>query len=121
MQYRQMVKRMQDYSGFSDKESEEALRLFVESLSSRLNEGEREDFAAQLPRELQDLVLSVDQTVRMSTADLYDDLTELQDVSRSHARKQVKAAWMTLKDSLSEGEIEHVESQLPEDWAEELT
>lgn len=120
MQYRQMVKRMQGYSGFSDRESEEALRLFLESLSARLNQGEREDLASQLPRELQDLVLSVGPTIRMSTADLYDDLTELQDISRSHARKQVKAAWLTLKDSLSEGEVEHVEAQLPADWAEEL-
>lgn len=120
MQYRQIVKRVQDYSGFSDREAEQALRLFVESLAARLNEGEREDFASQLPRELQDLALSAGKTVRMNTAELYDDLTELQDISKSHAKKQVKASWLAIKDAISEGEVEHIEAQLPPDWSEEL-
>jgi uncharacterized protein (DUF2267 family) len=49
MKYRELIKKVQNYSGFSDTESKEALEMMVESLAVHLNEGERKDFASQLP------------------------------------------------------------------------
>jgi uncharacterized protein (DUF2267 family) len=120
MEYRQLVKRVQDYSGFSDRESEEALRLFVETLSSQLEPGERKDFASQLPRELQDLALSVRGTTRNTVNDIYEEMSTMQDISTDHAKKQVHAAWEALKDAISDGEIEHIRNQLPDELVEEL-
>lgn len=60
MGYRELIKKVQEYSGLSDKESREALEHTVESLAGQLTEGERQDFASQLPTELQDVALSAE-------------------------------------------------------------
>ncbi len=120
MQYRELVKTVQDYSGFSDSEADEALRVFIETLSARLEGGEREDFASQLPSELKDLALSVTETINFNRNDLYQTVSELQEIEEPHARKQVKAVWSALKDALSEGQINDIRDQLPQDLADEL-
>lgn len=86
MQYRELVKTVQDYSGFSDSEADEALRVFIETLSARLEGGEREDFASQLPSELKDLALSVTETINFNRNDLYQTVSELQEIEEPHAR-----------------------------------
>jgi uncharacterized protein (DUF2267 family) len=59
MSYKDLIKKVQEYSGFSDSESKDALQLMVESLSVHLTEHERREFAGQLPDELRDIALSV--------------------------------------------------------------
>lgn len=117
MRYRQLIKRVQDYSGFSDSESKEALQLMVESLAVHLNEGERKDFASQLPMELQDLALSVYATEDNSQEDIVQQFMEIEEIDEGHAKKQIKAAWQALKDAISGGEIEHIKAQLPNNVA----
>jgi uncharacterized protein (DUF2267 family) len=107
-----MIKRVQDYSGFSDDEAEEALQLMVESLSVHLTEGERKDFAAQLPTELKDIALAVWPTEETAKEDITRQFMELQDVGESRAKKQIKAAWQAIKDAISNGEVMHIRSQL---------
>lgn len=113
MKYRQLVNRVAHYSGFSDQESETALRLFTETLAARLANGERRDFASQLPIELQGLALEVPEAVQISEDDIYETFSQLQDIDRGHAKKQVLAAWQALKDALTPGEITHIKAQLP--------
>jgi uncharacterized protein (DUF2267 family) len=120
MNYRHMIKTVQDYSGFNDSESEDALRLIVETIAGRLTEGERGDFASQLPRELADLALAAENAEIDSPEDLYEQMADLQDISRDHAKKQVHAVWETLKESLSRGEIDHIRAQLPGQLVAEL-
>lgn len=114
MQYRQLIKKVQDYSGFSDSESKEALQLMVESLAVRLTEGERKDFASQLPQELQDIALAVYATDENSKEDILKQFMEIEDIDEGHAKKQIKAAWKALKEAVSGGEIEHIKAQLPQ-------
>lgn len=121
MLYRTMVKRVQDYSGFSDQESETALRLVVEIIAARLAAGERSDFASQLPMELKLMVLSMkNYPQRLSVDDIYNELGDLQNIDRGHAKKQVMAVWQTLEDAVSEGQIDHIRAQFPEELVEEL-
>ena len=112
MKYREIIKRVQDYSGFSDTESKDALELMVESLSVRLTDGERKDFASQLPMELQDIALTVRSTNENRKEDIIKQFMELEDIDESRAKKQIKAAWRALKDAISPGEIKDIESQL---------
>lgn len=112
MKYRELIKRVQDYSGFSDSESKEALQLMVESLAVRLTEGERKDFASQLPTELQDMALAVRSTSENRDTDMLRQFMELQDIDEGHAKKQIRAAWGALKDAISRGEIEDIKAQL---------
>jgi uncharacterized protein (DUF2267 family) len=113
MKYRQLIKKVQDYSGFSDEESTDALQLMVESLAVHLNEGERKDFASQLPEELKAIALAVYPTDENSREDILKQFMELEAIDESHAKKQIKAAWHAIKDAISGGEIEHIKSQLP--------
>lgn len=113
MGYRELIKRVQSYSGFSDSESKDALDCMVESLAIHLTEGERKDFASQLPQELQDMALSVQPTEETAHQDMLQQFMENQHVEEPRAKKQMFAAWKALKDALSGGEIEHIRAQLP--------
>lgn len=113
MKFHELIKKVQVYSGFSDGESKDSLELMVESLAVHLNEGERKDFASQLPSELKDLALSVQATQENSRQDLLEQFMEIQGIDKARAKKQMLSAWKALKDAISGGAIEHIRSQLP--------
>lgn len=113
MTFREMVKKMQHYSGFSDRESKEALQLMVESLAVHLTEGERKDFASQLPRELQAIALSVWPTKETARQDMLQQFMNIQGIDEPRAKKQILCAWKTLKDAITPGEISDIRAQLP--------
>lgn len=113
MGFRELIKRVQYHSGFSDKESKEALEQMVESLAVHLTEGERKDFASQLPQELRDLALSVYPTDYTANQDIVEQFVEMQHIPENRAKKQIHAAWEALKDAISPGEINDIRAQLP--------
>jgi uncharacterized protein (DUF2267 family) len=120
MQYRQLVKRVQDYSGFSDSESETALRLFVRKLAARLTQDERKDFASQLPSDLQDMALTTETSDVKTQEDFIRQFCEEENIEEGRAKKQVMAAWKAIKDALTPGQIKHIKTQLPDALAESL-
>lgn len=113
MGFRQLVKRVQHYSGFSDKESKEALIMMVETIASRLNDGERRDFAAQLPEQLQDIALSVYPALDRDRYDIVAQFMYYQNIGKARAKKQIYAAWQAINDAISEGQINDIKAQLP--------
>ncbi|MDB5186149.1 MAG: hypoxic response protein 1 [Candidatus Saccharibacteria bacterium] len=113
MGFRELIKKVQDYSGFSDRESKEALEHMVESLSVHLTEGERKDFASQLPQELQDIALAVYPTEAHARQDMLEQFMENQHIDEPRAKKQILSAWKALKDAISPGEIDDIRAQLP--------
>ena len=113
MGYRELIKKVQHYSGFSDQESKRALEQTVEALAGRLTADERKDFASQLPSELQEVALSAHTVDKKSKADLIGDFMQRQNIRRDRAKKQLLAAWQALKDAITKGEIEDIKAQLP--------
>ena len=114
MGFRELIKKVQTYSGFSDAESKDALECMVENLAIRLDEGERKDFASQLPQELQDIALSVIPTEENTKQeDIVAQFMDLQGLDEPHAQKQIMAAWKALKEAITPGEIDDIRSQLP--------
>lgn len=113
MGFRELIKKVQVDSGFSDTESKDALEMMVESLAVRLNEGERKDFASQLPQELQDIALSVLATEENSRQDIIEQFMENEHIEAGRAKKQILAAWSALKSAISEGQVRHIRAQLP--------
>lgn len=113
MGYREMIKRVQIYSGFSDQEAKEALEHMVESLAIRLTEGERKDFASQLPQKLKAIAMTVRATKEKLKQDLVEEFMETQKIKKDHALKQIYSAWEVLKDAISPGEIDDIRAQLP--------
>jgi uncharacterized protein (DUF2267 family) len=120
MTYRELIKKVQLYSGFSDSESETALRLFVRKLAARLTLNERKDFASQLPKDLKDEAMT-DETSEVRTAeDFIMQFAIEENIDESRAKKQVMSAWKAIKDAISKGEIEDIKAQLPHDIAAQL-
>jgi uncharacterized protein (DUF2267 family) len=121
MTYRELVSRVKQYSGFSERESEQSLRIVIETIALRLDEGEREDFADQLPHELQSVTMNVgDESETFMREDFYAELEDIEGVNKGYVKEQLLAVWQALKDSLSAGEIKHLRDQLPQDMASEL-
>jgi uncharacterized protein (DUF2267 family) len=113
MGFRELVKRVQTYSGFSDQESRDALELMVESIAVRLEENGRKDFASQLPEYLSDIVLSVYPSAENSRGDLINQFMEYENLNEGRAKRQMLAAWRALKDAISERQINLIRAQLP--------
>jgi uncharacterized protein (DUF2267 family) len=113
MGFRELVKRVQRYSGFSDQESRDALELMVESIAVRLNESGRKDFASQLPEYLSDIVLSVYPSEENSHGDLINQFIQYEHTNEGRARQKMLAAWRALRDAISERQINLIKSQLP--------
>lgn len=121
MKYRELIKTVQRYSGLSKSESKDALDGTVAVLAVHLTEGQRKNFASQLPTELQDLALAVYATEENSTQDLFEQFMEVQAVDESRAKTQLLSAWRALKRALSKGVVDHVRSQLPKRTAKLLS
>ena len=111
--YKEMIKSVKHYSGLSDEESKDALGMMVESISVHLPEPEREDFASELPGALHDMALSVSPTTKNSTEDILQQFMEVQDIDERTARRQITAAWQTIKEAISPGEIRDILAWLP--------
>ena len=115
MKFRQLVKKVQVYSGFSDYESKDALEMMVESLAVHLPEKVRKKFASQLPQELKFIALSVYSTPKNSEQDIISQFMEIQEIEENRAKKQIYSAWNALKEAISEKQIRAILSQLPDD------
>lgn len=113
MGYKELIKKVEIYSGFSDKVSKDALDCLVESLAVRLDDNERKGFASQLPQELQDMALSVYPSEENTKKDILVQFMEYQHVQEGQAKKQILSAWQALKDGVSKGEIEHIRKIMP--------
>jgi uncharacterized protein (DUF2267 family) len=113
MKYREIIKKVQTYSGLDDQESEDALQTMVEVLAVHLPEGGRKDFAAELPEELEDIALSVWPTEVTAREDIIEQMADLQDIDQNHATTMIKAVWQALKDAISPTGIKDIRDQLP--------
>src|SRR5581483_61564 len=120
MGFRELIKKVQTYSGFSDAESKDALECMVENLAVRLNEGERKDFASQLPLELKAIALAVQPTEENTDRDIVGQFMKLQNIEKPRAKKQMLSAWRALKEAVSPGEIDDIRAQLPNSIVEIL-
>lgn len=121
MIYTQLIKEVADASGLSSRESREVLDNTVESLAALLTEEEREDFASQLPSELQYVALDTDTVEDRSEKDLLTQFIERQQVDEDEAKTLIASAWQAIKDTITGGEANHIRSQLPDRSAELLT
>lgn len=113
MKFHDMIHEMQQEAAFSEEEAKDALEMTVESLAVHLNEGERKDFASQLPQELKDIALSVYPTETTASQDLVEQVMEVEHLPESRARQHLLTAWRILTLALSPGQIAHIKAQLP--------
>ena len=120
MGYRDLIREIQDASGLSPRESREVLDNTVESLAALLDDEEREEFASQLPSELQYVALDAEPLDGHSHTDLMSQFIERQQVDEDEARTLIGAAWKAIKDALAGGEASYIRSQLSKPSADLL-
>lgn len=113
MRYRDLIKRVQKYSGLTRGESNGALQVMVESLSVHLPENERKRFAKHLPMELQGIALAVFATETNSKEDILYQFMYLQKIDEIKAKRQIRGAWQAIKDIFEDNEIKNITSWLP--------
>ncbi len=114
MSYRQLIKKIQHDTGFSDSESQDALEYMIESIAERLQEDERSKFASQLPLRLKIIALNTETSDREDRQrSIIEEFMEKEDIPYDRAKKQVLSAWSALKSFISEGQIAHLKSQMP--------
>ncbi len=121
MGYQELIDDMQQKTGFSDAEAEDALDLMVESIAERLEDEERKDFASQLPVELQEVALGTEMADAYEREqDLIHEFMDRENIEEDRAKKQIISAWDTLRSFITEVQIQHIRAKLPTPAAELL-
>jgi CBS domain-containing protein/uncharacterized protein (DUF2267 family) len=114
---RNFLRRLTPELGFSDPEDAlEAFEIVAIALARRLTPAEASHFAAQLPSEVRDLVLAAphgpDREVTIGS--IVFDLGRTFDLDDERAARLAKRVGRSLRNFVSDGELEDVRSQLPE-------
>jgi uncharacterized protein (DUF2267 family) len=112
--YSEFIKTVQQYDNLSKDDAEDTLQVLIEQISVHLNEGERRNFASQLPERLEDIALTVLPTPENASRDIFEQVMELEDLEEATVKERLQAAWRALKDGLSEGLIDSIKAQLPQ-------
>jgi uncharacterized protein (DUF2267 family) len=117
--YNDLINKVQLSSGFSSDESEDTLQVIIESLSTRMPQNEREQFAEQLPEELKESVLTPMGTEKFTSEELFDEFRYLLD-NESYVKRQLLAVWGALNGTISHKELSLIKQRLPHNVADQL-
>lgn len=100
-------------------EAERVTRGTLTVLGERLDGGEAKDLAAQLPGDLQDVLLTAPQpAMSLGVEDFLSRVAAVLGTSAETARWDVSAVLSTVADAVSDGELTDVLSQLPRGFPE---
>ncbi len=112
MKYIDLIRTIKASAGAEEDESEDALEIVVENVASHLTERTRQDFAAQLPAELQEAAYPLPAIAHLDE-DIIDQLMDLNDVDEHRARRYVQAAWQALLELFDRQEADDIKAELP--------
>ena len=93
-----------------------AIRATLETLAQRTAGDEAQNLAAQLPREIGRYLQGSHIVERFSLAEFFDRVTEKEGVDKPVAVFHARAVIDVLQEAVSQGEIDNLRSQLPEEW-----
>lgn len=100
-------------------EAERVARGILTVLGERLDGGEAKDLAAQLPADLQDVLLTAPQPpTSLGPEDFLTRVAAVLGTSPETARWDASAVLSTVADAVSDGELNDVLSQLPRGFPE---
>jgi uncharacterized protein (DUF2267 family) len=128
MRYQEFVDLVQERGGFgSGDEAERAIRATLSTLGECLYRTERRHLASQLPKEAKVLLRAeADPTVTRHEAacftldEFYNRVGARADVTRTHAVEQARAVIAVLRESVPQGEWNHVVHEMPQEYSELL-
>lgn len=101
----------------SSEDAVKAIRSTLETLGRRLHGGEAGDLAAQLPEEIaRYLPDDGSEAESFGLQEFLVRVSEAEGVGLPESVHHARAVISVLLDAVSQGEIDHVRDQLPEDW-----
>ena len=102
----------------NDEEAEKATRATLEALRERLAGNEPSNLAAQLPPEIASYVEGSGGQDSFDLAEFYSRLAQKEGVGQDEAAKHVRAVATVLQTAVTGGELDHVRSQLGNEYKE---
>jgi uncharacterized protein (DUF2267 family) len=115
----EFIKAVSERSETSRSDAERATTSTLATLGERITPEEATDLASQLPGDLGvPLRRAIRDPEEFSAADFVNRVAERDEIAPNDAGKRVRAVLATLQDAVSEGQLEHVLSQLPTDYLE---
>lgn len=118
MDYNQFVKEVQEKASCQDKQQAvKAIQATLQTLSERLFQGEAEQLAAQLPRELQACMKEPENRSKFHFEEFIQRVGRREGIDRRQAEQHARAVIEVLCQAVSSGEMEDVISQLPDDFS----
>ena len=114
MDYHQFIKSVQEQAGCDGKDKAlKAVEATLQTLGERLFQGEAEQLAAQLPRELQRFLQQPEKRSKMQLDEFLQRVGDREGTDPQMAEQHATAVISVLCRAVSRGEIEDVLSQLP--------
>lgn len=99
--------------------TEEAMRAThatLETLGQRLYGGQASNLAAQLPSEIQDYLKEKEESATFGVQEFYQRISKQTNVDLPQVVHHARAVISVVQDAVSDGEIDNVRKQLPEEY-----
>lgn len=124
MQTPEIVERVQQRTGLdSYQEAHNAVIALLETLALRDLGEERDNFAAQLPKELGEVLTIDDPEIkeRFGTSDMVSRVAKHLGATLEESQTRTHAAFSVLMDAVSDGQVEKLLNELSDDYASYAT
>lgn len=119
MKYHDIVGQVQHRARVADMgDAVKALRVVLQTLGTRLDPGERQHLAAQLPEEIAYYLKQVRTTERYDLQTFYKVISAGEDTDLPKAMHHAKAVTSVLREAVTEGEARDIAEQLPNEFSE---
>jgi uncharacterized protein (DUF2267 family) len=110
------IRRLSDETGLDREHTERALRALLLNVGIRIDPGEADDLAAQLPSEFGGCVRHEGRAERFPPSELVRRITCVVPLSNEQSKQSVRAFFTVLREAITEGELEDVLGQLGTDY-----
>lgn len=118
MQYQDFIGQVQSRARLpSEQDAVRATRATLETLGERLVGGQADNAAAQLPPEIGRFLTDSDHGQEFSSDEFLHRVSDREDLELPNAVFHARAVLDVLGEAISEGELEKIRAQLPDDFA----
>jgi len=111
------VKRICELTGLDKDHAERAVRATLVTLGTRIDPGEADDLAAQLPQSFAHCLRHEGHAERFPPVEFLRRITCVVPLAGEQSRNAVRAVFTVLGEAVSEGEMEDVRRQLGADYS----
>lgn len=117
MKEQEIIRSVQETTDLANQdEASRAVRATLRTLGTRLAGGEPRDLAAQLPPELAEAVPAEGPGERFGVDEFYERVAAEEGCDPRKARQHARAVGSVLRTALTEGELDDLTSQLPDEY-----